>query len=159
MERLEIIETLKHFPDRLGADIAGLPEGVLRYKPAETEWSIKEVMGHLVYAEEIWYRRLYQVWSLHDPVLMPFDSDAVQASIEHAYQSNDLRPIFEEIRSKRPRVVDLLTRAVDWTRTGQWRGEGRRSLKQLAEALLAHDADHLQQIEALKAGAGAGAAR
>ena len=158
MERLEIIETLKHFPDRLEASIAGLPEGVLRYKPAETEWSIKELLGHLVYAEEVWYRRLYQVWSLHDPVLMTFDDELAQASIERTYQTSDLRPIIEEIRAKRPRVVDLLVRAVDWTRTGQWRGEGRRSLKQLAEVLLVHDAEHLAQIEALKSAAGAGAA-
>jgi uncharacterized damage-inducible protein DinB len=159
MEHLEIIETLKHFPDRLEEALGGVPEGVLRAKPAEDEWSIKEVMGHLVYAEEIWYRRLYQVWSLHDPVLMLFNSEAVEASIERASQSSDLRPYLAEIRDKRPRVVDLLTKAVDWTRTGQWRGEGRRSLKQLAEALLAHDADHLQQIAANKAAAGAAAAR
>ena len=159
MERLEIIETLKHFPDRLEEAIAGLPDGALRYKPAETEWSIKEVIGHLVYAEEIWYRRLFQVWSLHDPVLMTFDDAAMQASIERAYQSPDMGAYIAEIRSKRSRVVDLLTKAVDWTRTGQWLGEGRRSLKQLAEALLAHDAAHLQQMAALRAAATAGAPR
>ena len=158
MERLEIIETLKHFPDRLEAALAGVPDNVLSARPGEEDWSIKEVLGHLVYAEEIWYRRLYQVWSLHDPVLMTFDSQAVQASIERAYEASDLSSYIAEIREKRPRIVMLLVRAVDWTRTGQWRGEGRRSLKQLAEALLAHDADHLQQIEACKAAAGSSVA-
>lgn len=159
MERLEIIETLKHFPDRLEAALAGIPDGVLRTSPSEGEWSIKQILGHLDYAEEIWYRRLYQVWSLHDPVLMSFNPEAEHAAIESAAAASDLRPLVADIRSKRPRIVDLLALAVDWTRTGQWRGEGRRSLKQLAEALLAHDAEHLARIEAIKASAGTGAAR
>ena len=159
MEHLEIIETLKHFPDRLETAIAGVPDAVLRASPAEGEWSIKQILGHLAYAEEIWYRRLYQVWSLHDPVLMTFNEEQEQASIEMAAGASDLRGIVADIRSKRPRIVNLLVLAVDWTRTGQWRGEGRRSLKQLSEALLAHDAEHLARIEELKAAAGVGAAR
>jgi hypothetical protein len=159
MERLEIIETLKHFPDRLEAAVLGVPDGVLRISPAEGEWSIKQIVGHLDYAEEIWYRRLFQVWSLHDPVLMTFNQEAEQAMIEMAAAAGDLRSIVADIRAKRPRVVNLLALAVDWTRTGQWRGEGRRSLKQLAEALLGHDAEHLARIEEIKAAAGVGAAR
>jgi uncharacterized damage-inducible protein DinB len=159
MERLEIIESLKHFPNRLDAALNGVPEGVLRTSPAEGEWSIRQIVGHLSYAEEIWYRRLFQVWSLHDPVLMTFDADAERAVIERAAAGADLRALVAEMQSKRLRVVDLLAKAVDWTRTGQWRGEGRRSLKQLAEALLAHDAEHLARIEEIKAAAGAGAAR
>lgn len=155
MERLEIIETLKHFPNRLEAALDAVPEAALSLKPGEDEWSIKEVVGHLAYAEEIWYRRLYQVWSLHDPVLMAFDPALEEASINRAAASSDLAPFLAEIRAKRPRIVDLLSTAVDWTRTGQWRGTGRRSLKQLALALLDHDEDHLRQIAALKAAAGA----
>jgi hypothetical protein len=159
MERLEIIETLKHFPNRLDEALAGVPDSVLRASPSEGEWSIKQIVGHLAYAEEIWYRRLYQVWSLHDPVLMTFNTEQEQASIEMAAAASDLRSIIADIRSKRPRIVNLLALAVDWTRTGQWRGEGRRSLKQLSEALLAHDAEHLARIEELGAAAGVGAAR
>lgn len=158
MERLEIIETLKHFPDHLEAALSGVPDGVLRASPAQGEWSIKQIVGHLDYAEEIWYRRLYQVWSLQDPVIMSFNPDAEQAAIDRA-AGGDLRAIVADIREKRPRVVDLLVRAVDWTRTGQWRGEGRRSLKQLAEALLDHDAEHFLRIEQLKGATGSGAAR
>jgi hypothetical protein len=158
MERLEIIETLKHFPNRLEAALNGVPDNVLRTSPAEGEWSIKQILGHFDYAEEIWYRRLYQVWSLHDPVLMAFNEAEEQAAIESAAGAGDLRGIDARIRGNRPRVVMLLVNAVDWTRTGMWKGEGRRSLKQLAEALIAHDAEHLARIEEIKAAAGMGAA-
>ena len=51
---------------------------------------------------------------------------------------------------RRRRTVDLLSNAIDWTRLGQWTGEGRRSFKQLAAYLVSHDADHLAQVRSLK---------
>lgn len=158
MDRLEIIETLKHFPDRLQAELQGLPAAALAYRPAEGEWCVREVIGHLVYLEEIWYRRLYQVWSMHDPVLVSFNAEAQLEMQEKVLGAADVAPYLEQLATMRPRIVDLLAGAVDWTRIGQWQGSGRRSLKQLAEYLVSHDADHMGQIAALKAGAGAGSA-
>ena len=149
MERLQIIEALKDMPNALERELAGLSDAVIRFKPSEGEWSIREVMGHMRFAEDIWYKRLYQVWSLNDPVLMSFAGE--DAALEEARQATSVAPYVEGIKARRPRTVDLLSHAVDWTRLGQWRGTGRRTLKQLAEALVAHDADHLQQIRALKA--------
>src|SRR5688572_7401128 len=122
MEHLEIIETLKHFPDQLTAEIADLPDATLRLRPAENEWSIKEIVGHLWYADEVWYKRLYVVWSLTDPVLMSFDPDAERAAAHRAYDATDLQQCLAELRLRRPRIVDLLSHAVDWTRIGQWLG-------------------------------------
>ena len=149
MERLEIIEALKDTPNALERELAGLSDAVIRYKPSEGEWSIREVMGHMRFAEDIWYKRLYQVWSLTDPVLISFAGE--DEALEQARQATSVAPYVEGIQANRPRTVDLMSHAVDWTRLGQWRGVGRRSLKQLAEALVAHDADHLAQIRALKA--------
>lgn len=157
MEKLAIIEALKPFPERLAEEVAGLPEAVLSFRPAADEWSIKQVVGHVRFADEIWYRRLYSVWSLTDPVLMSFDGEA--QALERAAAMSDLRPLLEELRASRPRIVDLLSHAVDWTRTGQWLGVGRRSLKQLAEYLLAHDAEHLAQVRRLKEAAAASGSR
>jgi len=152
MDQLEIIETLKHMPNVLEAEIAGVTSPVLSFKPSDDEWSIKEVLGHLRFADVIWYKRLYMVWSQTDPVLMSFDGEA--EAIEAARGMQDIKPLLDALRASRPMIVDLLSHAVDWTRIGQWRGEGRRSLKQLAEYLVSHDADHLSQIRELKAAAG-----
>ena len=149
MERLEIIDTLKDLGVLLDQELAGLSDAVVRFKPSESEWSIREVMGHMSFAEDIWYKRLYQVWSLTDPMLITFAGDDV--AMEEARNANSVDPYLAHIKANRPKTIDLLAHAVDWTRLGQWRGVGRRTLKQLAEALLAHDADHLQQIRNLKA--------
>ena len=150
MERLEIIEALKHLPDRVEAEIAGLPEAALSRRPAEGEWSIKEVVGHLRYDAEIRQKRLYAVWSLTDPVFTPYDE--VASVREQNYQEADIDTLIAELRRFRLQTVDLLSHAVDWTRTGNQPGVGRRSLRQLAERALDHDANHLAQIRALKAG-------
>ena len=67
MERLEIIEGLKHGPNLVAAEIAGVSDAVLRYRPAEGEWSIKEVVGHLRNAAEVWHKRLYAIRHAHRP--------------------------------------------------------------------------------------------
>ena len=148
MERLQIIEALKDTPDALERELAGLSDAVMRYKPSESEWSIREVMGHMRFAEDIWHKRLYQVWSLTDPMLVTFAGE--DAALEEARQNGNVATYVAGIKANRPRTVDLMAHAVDWTRLGQWRGVGRRTLKQLAEALVEHDQDHLRQIRALK---------
>ena len=149
MERLEIIDTLKDLGELLEHELAGLSDAALRFKPSEGEWSVSEVMGHLSFAEDIWYKRLYQVWALNDPMLITFAGE--DAALEEARNATSVAPYLAHIKANRPKTVDLLAHAVDWTRVGQWRGVGRRTLKQLAEALVAHDADHLQQLRNLKA--------
>ena len=156
MERLEIIETLKHIPDRVEDEVAGLTETVLRYQPAEGEWSINEVCGHLRDVAQNWSKRLYMVWSLTDPLFVSFDGEALARDL--AYQEADPRQFIEEMRRYTDNTVDLLSHAVDWTRTGQQPGVGRRTLKQFAENLVAHEEEHLAQIWALKAAQGVAAA-
>ncbi|HLF72607.1 MAG TPA: DinB family protein [Dehalococcoidia bacterium] len=149
MERLEIIEALKHLADVVEAELAGVPNDVLSARPSDDEWSLKQVVGHLRFADDIWYKRLYMVCTQTDPVLPTFAGE--DAALEAARNATDLRPYIEGLRASRPRIVDLLSHAIDWTRIGNWRGEGRRSLKQLAEYLVSHDSDHIAQIRALKA--------
>lgn len=153
LDRLDIIETLKHAPNRLEAAIAGLPATVLRRKPADDGYSISEVVGHMRDASEVWTKRLYQVWAQNDPVFSSYDGE--QYVRDRGYQERDPAGVIAEMRTHRLRTVDLLSHAVDWTRLGNQPGVGRRTLKQFAEYLIEHDEEHLAQIEALKLAAGA----
>ena len=152
MEKLEIIETLKHMPDRVEAEAIGMTETVLRFRPREEEWSIKEVCGHLRDVAQNWHKRLYTVWSLTDPVFVSFDGEALVRDL--AYQEAEPRPFIVEMREHTLKTVDLLSHAVDWTRLGQQPGVGRRTMKQFAEGLIRHEEEHIAQIQALKTAAG-----
>ena len=149
MERLEIIETLKHVPNELEAELEGVPQDVLRYRPGDDEWSISEIAGHLRDTAELWAKRIYMVWSLNDPVFPDFDGEA--SIRENNYQEADPKRLIEEMRRHRHAMVDTLAHAVDWSRLGQHAGFGRRSLKQLAEYVIEHDSNHLADIRKLKA--------
>jgi len=154
VERLDLIETLKHLPDQVAAETAGLGEAALRARPGDGQWSIKEIVGHLRDMAEVWHKRIYMTWTLTDPLFPGFDGEeSVRAN---AYQDADLASLIADMRAWRLRTVDVLAHAVDWTRIGQHGTYGRRSLRQWAEFVAAHDAEHLASIRALKASAGAG---
>ena len=148
MERLEIIEGLKAIPNRVSAEIADLPDSVLRYRPAEGEWSIKENIGHMRNAAEVWHKRLDATATLTDPKMPLWD--AVVGNRETNFQDSDLSKLIAEMLEWRLKTVETLVHTVDWTRLGQHAEIGRRSLKQWAEYVLAHDEEHIATIRALK---------
>jgi hypothetical protein len=148
MERLEIIEALKHLPENVEAEINGVGEAVLRYRPGEHEWSIKEIVGHLRDSAEFWHKRIYMTASQTDPRFPPFDGEA--SVRDHAYVDADLRHLIEEMREWRLKTVEVLEHAVDWTRLGQHADIGRRTLKQWAEYMIEHEVGHIASIRALK---------
>jgi len=146
--QLAIIEALKSMPLRLEHEIDGLSDAMLRYQPAEGEYSIKETIGHLRDHAEVWHKRLSATCSLTDPRWTAFDGDASVRS--HGYQEADVNALAATIREWRAKTSDLLSQAVDWTRLGQHPELGRRSLRQWAEFVIAHDEEHLAAIRALK---------
>jgi len=149
MERLEIIEALKHLPNNVEAETEGVGEAVLRYRPGDNEWSIKEIVGHLRDSAEVWHKRIYMTASLTDPRFPSFDGEAWVR--DRHYVDADVRHLIDEMREWRLKTVGVLSHAVDWTRLGQHRDIGRRTLKQWAEYMIEHEAGHLEAIRALKA--------
>ena len=148
MERLEIIEALKHLPDNVEAETNGVGEAVLRYRPGEGEWSIKEIVGHLRDSAEVWHKRINMTASLTDPRFPDFDGEAWVR--DRFFWEADLRHLIDEMREWRLKTIDVLTRTVDWTRLGQHGDIGRRSLKQWAEYMIEHEAGHIESIQALR---------
>jgi hypothetical protein len=151
-EHLEIIEALKHLPTIIAEETLGLSESVLRARPSQDDWSIKETVGHLRDYAELSYRRISMICNLTDPVVPSLPPEGEVESVRsHNYQDGDLHALIAEISDLRLKTVDVLSHAVDWTRLGQQPRVGRRSLKQFAQRAVAHEANHLAQIKALKA--------
>ena len=146
--QLAIIEALKSLPRRLAEETSGLSDAVLRYRPAEGEYSIKETIGHLRDMAEVWHKRLYSIWALNDPRFQSFDGEA--SVRDRNYQDADIQTTIAGLEEWRMRTTELLSKAVDWTRLGQHPDLGRRSLRQWGEFVVAHDDEHIAQIRALK---------
>src|SRR5438477_6261664 len=124
-ERLALMEALKHIPEAAAAEVLGLQQDVLRFKPGPGEWSINEAIGHLRDKAGLWHKRLYMVCSQTDPILPAFDGE--QSVRDHNYQETaDLAALLNEFRTQTVITVDLLDGQPDWTRLGRHAALGRR---------------------------------
>ncbi|HEX5369507.1 MAG TPA: DinB family protein [Dehalococcoidia bacterium] len=146
--QLQIIEALKRTPLAVEAEIEGLSDAVLRYRPAEGEWSIKEVVGHLRDVAEAWHKRISAVCTLTDPILPAWERSLTYP--DRNYQDASLDAVIMNMQEWRLKTVEVLAHAVDWTRLGQHLEQGRRSLRQWGEFMIAHEAEHLATIRSLK---------
>jgi uncharacterized damage-inducible protein DinB len=147
---VEIIERVKSLPDRVAAEIEGLSEDELRRRPAEGDWSIKEVCGHLRDDSEVWRRRLQMMITETDPVLPAYDQEALVR--EGQYQDADLAAVLGDFKQFRLEMVERLTAlAMDnWERTGHHPDWGRLTIRQGMEMMVRHTEEHLDQVRELK---------
>lgn len=150
-EQLRITEALKSIPGKAAREVEGLSEEQLRFRPADGEWSIKEVCGHLRDFAEIDDQRLRRMATQERPLLPGYDQE--QLMREHNYQEADIRTILEELSAHRLRTVELLSELVhaNWARQGRHTEVGTLSIRQKTERLIAHEESHLEHIRALKA--------
>ena len=152
---LDLVEPLRALPDDLRDALAGIRDEEARFRAAPDQWCIKEIVGHLRDAAEVYHQRLYMMSTQTDPILRPYDQDAWVT--EHDYLGRPLEQMLDELAEFRVRTVSLLTTLVNWNwaRTGQHTDRGRTSIKQLVEYVVEHEAQHLADVRALRAAAAA----
>jgi hypothetical protein len=147
---LELVEPLRTLPQNAADSVKGLTDAMLRYRPVEGEWCIKEIIGHLRDASEVYHKRLYMMSTQTDPVLQPYDPDAFAR--DHGYLDRDVDEMLRELGDFRAATVRLLTTLVNWNwaRTGRHLEDGRVSIRQLVEHMVEHETEHLEDIWALR---------
>lgn len=152
--RVEIIEALRLLPEQVRNEVEGLSREVLAFRPAEGEWCLKEVVGHVRDFAEIDHERLQRMITQERPFLLGYDQETLVR--ERNYQEADLPSVLDELASFRLQTVQLLTELVDasWTRTARHLERGTFSIRQFVELLVSHEAIHLDHIRALKQQAG-----
>lgn len=150
---LEFVEPLRSLPDDLAEALAGITTAEAASRPAAGGWCVKEIVGHLRDAAEVYHKRLYMMSTQTDPVLEPYDQEAYVT--EHDYMGREIDAMASELREWRADTVYLLTTLVNWNwaRTGQHLETGRASIRQVVEHMVEHEAGHLADIRTLRAAA------
>ena len=74
-ELKKYLEAAEKNPKQVAAAVSGLPEKVLRYKPAPDKWCIHEILGHLGDVEIVYAYRLRQMLADKKPVIAPMDQN------------------------------------------------------------------------------------
>ena len=115
------------------------------YRPAPNEWSIKEVVGHMIDTERIFaYRALWIARS--DTTTLPgFDQDDfVRAATFDAYPLTDLANEFNLVRQTTVLLFKNLTPKV-WIRRGTV-NNATVSVRALACCIAGHERHHLESL-------------
>ncbi len=149
-ENEEIVEKVRTLPDRVAAVVAGLSEQELRRRPAEDEWSIKEVCGHLCDDSEMWRRRLALMLTQDNPTLPTYEQEELVR--ERAYQDADLAAVLADFKRNRQEIAGQLSSLApsDWERAGIHPEHGPRTIRTGMELMIAHTEGHLEQLRAMK---------
>lgn len=147
--REEILKTLRATPVVLRALVAEIDDTQLRRRPAQGEWAIIEVVGHLADTEERALARVRRMLAEDDPVLEPFDQEALAE--QRRYLDLDLNQELvrlEQLRRQHLAVLEGLEGS-GWERTGRHGQHGSMSVELYETHVAAEEVDHLAQIARL----------
>lgn len=141
------LATLAAFPPALKAQLQGIGETALRFRPAPEEWSAVEVLGHLVEAEAMWLARIRQMLSTDNPKLAVLDNNLVR---QRDYQNKQLGFLHITLAERREELLEQVRvlRPVQLARTGVHPTRGQLTIAEALAVLSGHDQMHQAQIEA-----------
>lgn len=142
------LEALAAFPAALRQQVAGLSDEQLRYRPAAGEWSIVEIIGHLIDVEALYVRRIGQMISAENPILERIDQEALVE--QRDYQSKQAAQLLATFAEQRAAALDEVRyiRPANLARTGVHYLRGQVTIAELLGVWSDHDQNHLRQVAA-----------
>jgi hypothetical protein len=133
--------------DAIRVEASALAEPLRVWHPAPGEWSVKEVIGHLIEAERRGFAgRLRIILEANDPALEPWDQNAVARA--RGDDARDVDALLEELTALRHDGIALARRlsAADFGRGGRHPTVGYLRVGDLLHEWVHHDRNHLKQI-------------
>ena len=154
-ERLALQESaaaaLARMPGQLREIVETIAAERRRSRPASGGFSAVEHVCHLRDIDGDGYAvRLERMLSEEKPVLADIDGDALAR--ERDYQSQDLAAALAAFTRTREGIVRRLATVshAERRRVGLWQGTREMTVDDLVAAMLAHDAEHIEELTALR---------
>lgn len=147
------IALLERTPAALDALLRGLPEMWTETNEGGNTWSVREVVAHLIHAEE-------EDWIPRARVILEFGEEGVFAPFDREghmrySQGKALDQLLDEFARARAKglgeLAEMKLTAKDLRRRGQHPSFGAVTLSQLLATWAAHDMTHLHQISRIMA--------
>jgi hypothetical protein len=118
----------------------------VRRRPAATEWSVLELLGHLVDAEVVGSARYRWILSEERPQLIGYDQDRWVQRLRHNDENpGEMLAFFSAMRAANIRLWQRTSEA-DRDRIGMHAERGPESFRLLFRMLAGHDRFHLNQM-------------
>jgi DinB family protein len=145
------LEAAEKSPKQIAVAVSGLPDKVMRYKPAPDKWCILEILGHLTDIEIVYAYRLRQMLADSKPVIAAMDQDLWARNL--GYMDVPAPELIALYGLNRHHNLRLLRRAklVDLAKSA-YHPELKRdvTVAEIVEQMAGHGLNHLEQIERLK---------
>jgi hypothetical protein len=140
------LDTLAAFPQQLLGRLRGLSDEQLRFRPTANDWSIVEIVGHLVDIDVLMRTRVGKIIAAENATLEAFDND--EAMRRGNYQHKQALALAHAFAEHRAAFVEELRylRPAALARTGAHPTRGPISIADIIATLVRHDPGHAQQI-------------
>jgi hypothetical protein len=148
----ELLALTEPTPERVRALARDLTPAELRRRPREGDWSMKEVVAHLLKVErDLFLPRLRRIAEEDRPAIERFDPDAWARERDH--REGDFMADLAEFAAARRRTREFLAGLPPGApeRVGVFLALGPLTLGAYAAMLADHDAEHLAQLQACRA--------
>jgi uncharacterized damage-inducible protein DinB len=142
-KRIVLLQALASTPRKLARMLTGVNESTPRQRPVPDQWSITDVLNHLVNVEERYLDRLQRVVQEERPLLPAILPDEA-ASYPQA-TLDELMTRFENARAETLAFFKELS-PEDWQRPAIHERKGETCFLFLVKVLVDHDIEHLNQI-------------
>jgi hypothetical protein len=142
----EVLAALIAAPDLIESQLNGLSAEQMNQSPVSGEWSIRELLGHLLMAQELLAVRVEKLLAEDNPSLQGL---AVWAMEQKPLSSGE---IIERYRASREHVVTRLQAIpfADWWRAGWHEEFARVTVLDQATYFARHEMSHMPQFAAIR---------
>jgi hypothetical protein len=151
-DHLGVLEHLRTTGRDLVSLISGVDDSHLHRSPGEAEWSATQVISHLADAELVYGTRMRLIVTEPTPHLAAYDENAwVERFSELDDDPRATLARWRALRDSNVRILESLEPA-EWQLFGIHAETGRMTVDTIAERMVAHDKNHLDQIRRALAG-------
>ncbi|MNZ81226.1 DinB superfamily protein [compost metagenome] len=146
------IELYLYTHDQLSQAIEGLSDEALKWKAAPNQWSVTEVLTHLVDHNIVVSFRIREILSDSEARLPAFSQDSwVAGQKANEGSVTDYLNAFKALLHYNSLLFQRLSEE-DWAKRGvNWKGDSV-SLSAIIQSFITHVQTHLAQIERIKQG-------
>jgi len=147
----DAIKVQKATASKLAKLVGGLTPKQLKWKPEPGKWSIGEIVAHLADAEIVVSWRMRSILGDSGTTIQAFDQNAWATVLE--YPKRDVKQslaVFRILRENNLAMLKALPKE-SWDSYGVHAERGKETIVHISRLYAGHDANHILQIEKLRA--------
>ena len=147
-ETIGLITQYADGPELLREALARVPAAAMKWRPAEDEWSVHEIIVHCADSETASAHRIRVLIAEPDPVIVGYDQAAWAKLLD--YHARPLDRALDAISSARASTAELIRAlpAEIWTRSGRHTEAGHYTAEDWLRIYAVHLHEHADQIAA-----------